>query len=242
MKVPRAFAVVVILAAVACPASAAAKERCAVPRGATVVARSPTAVVWKLEQEEELEWRGCSIRSGRSILLTESDQTYFFNSIARVRLAGRYAAYVETDGDHYGSATLQVVVKDLVGRSAALSVELGGTDMNGPPMGLQVTGLAVTREGGIAWRTAAAQDALLESPDKADRGPHDSVGILDERGAAIVSEAPFGTIGAFRLRRDRLTWTVSGAARSATLEGRARSCRYGACWLADPPLAQQLRQ
>jgi hypothetical protein len=215
----------------ATPARAAAKHRCAVPTGATVVARSSTSVAWSRESNAGTEWRGCSTRSGEPVLLDQSNEPYDSTVVSRVRLAGRFAGFVSSFVDHYGSARVVLVVADLRGVFRPVRLALAASEMGEPGYVLQVTGLALDPDGGLAWRMSAGPNSRLVPPDAAGDAAHDAVGTLDSRGAAIVATSAPGTIAAFKLHGGRVTWTVSGAPRGMVLRGRAApACGRGSCW------------
>jgi hypothetical protein len=65
----------------------------------------------------------------------------------------------------------------------------------------------------------------VNGPDQDQPLPHDSVGMLDTRGAAILATGAPGSLKDFRLRGNRLSWNGE----AATLRGRG-VCPRGDCW------------
>ncbi len=179
------------------PAEATPK-RCVVPGGTTVLARTASSVVWK----QAAQWRGCA--AGHSVALDENSDDNGPGSITevtRVRLAGRYVTYVQGFFDHYGGASVSVVVVDLLGRVPRAGATLASTGGFGEPMPMLVTGLAINADGSVAWRASDAQ--------------HDLVAAFDGRGARTVATAAIGTISNFKLRGRRVDLQPRAGLRSA---------------------------
>src|SRR5262245_42087708 len=120
-----------LTAAIAASPAEAATTRCVVPEGATVLARTATSVVW----QQGNQWQGCA--AGHSGALDENSDEKGAGSITeltRVRLAGRYVAYVHRFFDHYGGATVGIVVVDLLGRVPRAGATLASTTGNAEPL------------------------------------------------------------------------------------------------------------
>lgn len=192
----------------------AAPRACAIPSAAKVLKRSPTATAWQLiDREESTRAFACSRRAGRRVLLEESDFLSGFQ-LTRVRFAAGAVSYVDSYGSwRYPEGGLKLSVVDLGGTRAKFDLDLMGSWFG--LARIDVTSLAITSGGAIAWRYTTDVRLL----DHARTDLHDAIGVADERGPRIVATGAPGTLSRLRVRGARVSWTANGTPGSVRLSG-----------------------
>lgn len=197
------------------PGMAAARS-CTVPDGAQVLARHGTTVVWSTQ--DGLGQRAVACVGRRTVELEVGDGLDTGFVLSRLRFSGRWLAYVDSYTiSHNGDGGVRISLVDLRGRLSKASVTLGTWGFSDGRARIVVSGLGVTRDGGLAWRHSANVD-----PDGAHVADFDAVSVVDRAGGRFVARATPGAITGFRLHGTHVSWVASGVAASANLRGRAR--------------------
>jgi hypothetical protein len=218
---PSPLAILAILViAVAGVAPAASASTCKRPRGASLIAASPTAVVWSRQARGVRRVGvGCLRATGRRTVLAVGLDSALDGSVLErpIVLAGHYVGYVMFNSFE-ARAEYVVRIADL--RSGRIRGHTAWPDNSVDSQSVAVRGLVLNRSGGIAWVTwwDGYPHAATQKPV-----PSSAVARLDTNGLAELDGGPAINPDSLALATGggSITWVDGGQRRTAPLVGAA---------------------
>jgi hypothetical protein len=213
----RIAVVIGAVALVALPTEALAADRCHLPRGARVLARSRIAVVyriptWANEVNTSLEYWACVHSTGRKVVLNAygargGDTGADFAYSRLFTFTGWLVAFASEDQDHYGGSGATIEVFDLRARAQRYYVAAGGQTpggSGGPYLPFTILRLALAPTGMTAWVARRMDVPEIATASAEGAGP-----ALLDRGGGIDPSS-------LTLLGDAVSWTKDGVPQSAT--------------------------
>ena len=154
-------AVLVLSAALSASAAPAAKRGCPLPKGATVVERNKSSVVYRMDKGDVAKYIGCTRSAGKAFTLLRTEDTELGDSttVGSLRLSGRYAAMslgTNIGAGRYGF-TATIAVFDLAKRAVSFTHRVTVSSASRPPRSLGSRLRAVAGQPGSRRRWARAR-------------------------------------------------------------------------------------